>query len=326
MADKKITDLQQVSAITDDLNFPVDDTLQTYRGTIGQVKNYLAPVYVPPSVQTFLSGSGTYYCGHVFFCSGASATVGATYTNNGNTYTVIKTVSSSNWIWLSGSAAPTASGTLTKSGGTGDTSIAFTAFRKAINLMVEMVGGGGGGGGGGSSGNGSGGTGGTTTFNSINANGGTGGVAGPTGTNSSGSLGGAGGTSGAGSATFRAPGSAGVSGSGGTAVTYNGTPGAGAGSLLGGGGAGADGYGGGGAGSAGSGHGGGGGGGSTGSGGRGAPGGGGAGEYVELIISSPAATYSYSVGAGGTAGSAGTGGGAGGAGGSGVILVTEYYQ
>ena len=202
----------------------------------------------------------------------------------------------------------------------------YTTPANVLYLKIRMVGGGGGGGGGGSSGNGSGGNGGTTTFNSINANGGTGGGAGPTGTSSNGSLGGAGGTSGTGSATFRAPGSAGVSGSGGTAATYNGTPGAGAGSLLGGGGAGADGSGGGGAGSAGSGHGGGGGGGSTGSGGRGGPGGGGAGEYVELIISSPAATYSYSVGAGGTAGSAGTGGGAGGAGGSGVILVTEYYQ
>jgi hypothetical protein len=37
-------------------------------------------------------------------------------------------------------------------------------------------------------------------------------------------------------------------------------------------------------------------------------GGGGAGEYVELFISSPAATYAYTVGAGGTAGSGGTNG------------------
>ena len=116
MADKKITDLQQVSAITDDLNFPVDDTLQTYRGTIGQVKNYLAPVYISPSRQTFTSGSGTYKIGHAFTVSGASCTIGATYTNNGNTYTVIRTVSSSNIVWLAGDAAPTASGTLTKSG------------------------------------------------------------------------------------------------------------------------------------------------------------------------------------------------------------------
>ena len=53
--------------------------------------------------------------------------------------------------------------------------------------------------------------------------------------------------------------------------------------------------------------------------------GGGAGGYVCAIISSPSATYSYSVGAAGTAGTAGTGGAAGGAGGSGYIIVEEFY-
>lgn len=53
--------------------------------------------------------------------------------------------------------------------------------------------------------------------------------------------------------------------------------------------------------------------------------GGGAGGYVEAIINSPSATYSYAVGAGGTAGTAGTGGAAGGGGGSGVIIVEEHY-
>lgn len=50
---------------------------------------------------------------------------------------------------------------------------------------------------------------------------------------------------------------------------------------------------------------------------------GGDGEYVELIISNPAASYSYVVGAGGAGGAAGVQ--AGGAGGSGVIIVDEYY-
>ncbi|MCA6114253.1 hypothetical protein J6524_04825 [Bradyrhizobium sp. WSM 1738] len=54
-------------------------------------------------------------------------------------------------------------------------------------------------------------------------------------------------------------------------------------------------------------------------------GGGGAGGFVRAIINSPAATYSYAVGAGGTAGTAGTSGAAGGAGGSGFIQVTEHY-
>lgn len=53
--------------------------------------------------------------------------------------------------------------------------------------------------------------------------------------------------------------------------------------------------------------------------------GGGAGGYVDAIITSPLATYAYTVGAGGAAGTAGTGGKIGGAGGSGYIEVTEYY-
>ena len=54
-------------------------------------------------------------------------------------------------------------------------------------------------------------------------------------------------------------------------------------------------------------------------------GGGGAGGHINAIIASPAASYAYSVGVGGTAGAAGTGGFVGGAGGSGQIIVEEYY-
>ena len=55
-------------------------------------------------------------------------------------------------------------------------------------------------------------------------------------------------------------------------------------------------------------------------------GGGGSGGYCEKIISSPASTYSYSVGIGGGGGSAGTDGFAGGNGAAGLIIVEEYYQ
>lgn len=54
--------------------------------------------------------------------------------------------------------------------------------------------------------------------------------------------------------------------------------------------------------------------------------GGGAGGYIDAIIPSPSATYTYTVGAAGTAGGAGTSGFNGGAGGAGYIEVTEYYQ
>jgi hypothetical protein len=53
--------------------------------------------------------------------------------------------------------------------------------------------------------------------------------------------------------------------------------------------------------------------------------GGGAGGYVEAYISSPAASYAYSVGAAGAGGAGGGQGAAGGGGGSGIIIVEENY-
>jgi hypothetical protein len=72
----------------------------------------------------------------------------------------------------------------------------------------------------------------------------------------------------------------------------------------------------------------------TGSGGGGAGGGasfngaagGAAGGYVDAIITSISATYSYAVGSGGAGGTLGSGGSAGGSGGAGLLVVYEYYQ
>lgn len=55
-------------------------------------------------------------------------------------------------------------------------------------------------------------------------------------------------------------------------------------------------------------------------------GGGAGGGYVRKLITSPSATYTYTVGTGGAAGTAGTGGFVGGAGTNGVIIVTAYFQ
>lgn len=55
-------------------------------------------------------------------------------------------------------------------------------------------------------------------------------------------------------------------------------------------------------------------------------GGGAAAGFIDAMIYTPSATYSYSVGAGGTAGGAGAGGTAGSAGGTGSIYVFEHYQ
>lgn len=53
--------------------------------------------------------------------------------------------------------------------------------------------------------------------------------------------------------------------------------------------------------------------------------GGGAGAYINAIIPTLSASYSYTVGAGGAGGTAGTSGYAGGSGGSGIIVITEHF-
>jgi hypothetical protein len=186
-------------------------------------------------------------------------------------------------------------------------------------IRVTMVGGGGGGGGGGSAG-GTGGTGGNTTFGTtlLTANGGGGG------TGSGTTTGGTGGTASLGSGPVGNALQGGTGeGSGFLDSAGRGQSGSGASSPFGG------------AGTAvwasnsataaisntGS-------GGGSGGGGTTTPtgAGGGAGGYVDAIITSPSATYSYSVGAAGTAGAAGGGGGVAGApGGSGLIIVEEHY-
>lgn len=104
--------------------------------------------------QTFLGVTGT-AVGYVFTLASATATVGATYTNNSNTFTVLNTIAPGGApLFCSGTNPPTASGTLTKASGTGDSTITFSASAPiatyttpagCTRLMVNMVGGGGGG-------------------------------------------------------------------------------------------------------------------------------------------------------------------------------------
>lgn len=197
----------------------------------------------------------------------------------------------------------------------------YTTPAGAKWLEVRFVGGGGGGGGVGVSTQPAGGTGNVTIFNGISA---AGGVGGP-GAVAGGVTGGAGGTGGGGTATLRFPGNAGGFGLDSTGAAALGS-GFGAGSHFGGGTPGTGLAGTTGASAAAN----------TGAGGAGGSGtigstqnaaGGGSGEYVELVINNPAATYLFTVGNGG-AGGIGTGTSAvtGGAGGSGVITVREHYN
>lgn len=283
-----------------------------------------------PTVQTFLSTGST--TGYAFVVSSANATVGATYTNNGHTYTVLNTISSATTLFATQASAPTASGTLTKSGGTGDATITFSAAQAfatytaptspaPLYIRVRAVGGGGPG-----SGSGTTTPTGTTSFASyfganliVAGGGGAGsGAVGPGGTASLGTgpvgvaLVGGGGQGAGINETLTTQG---VAGGQGGASAFGGT---GSGAIFGaagGNGVANTGGGGGGAGS-----------GSTAAvnnfGGQG----GGAGGFVDAIIASVSATYPYAVGPGGTGGSAGTDGFAGGNGGSGLVEVIEYYQ
>ncbi len=69
----------------------------------------------------------TFIMGYRFTITSASATVGATYTNNGQTFTVLATIASQTTLICSGTGAPAASGTLTKTAGTGSATITFSA-------------------------------------------------------------------------------------------------------------------------------------------------------------------------------------------------------
>lgn len=290
MANTKITDLQLRASVTAALNFPSDDTIQSYRVTAQQIKDYI------------LSN------GNIIAAMLANSSVITAAIATG-AVTDVKTAFSPTTIqrFLSGTGT-------------------YTTPAGCKRIEVEMVGGGAGGGGSGysiSTPGGSGAAGVATTFgsslltangaeapnNSPNGRGGFGGTAtisgvaygrayqgtqgGPTYTNANSSntfvCGGAGGSS-----PFGGGGSGGAAG-----TSYAGVPNSGSG----GGGAGA------------------------GSNAQCQTGfGGGAGGWILANISSPLATYSYAVGAGGAGGTAGTNGSAGGLGGSGVIIVTEFYQ
>lgn len=278
-----------------------------------------APVRPAPTLQKFTSGSGTYNKNYAFVITSGSATVGATYTNNAVTFTVYATVASATLVYLSGSGAPAASGTLTKSAGVGDATLTFSEVLAIKHLNVKLVGGGGGGGSGGTSAT-AGAAGGATTFGTTLLSGSAGGGGGGN-TVVSGGTGGAAslGTGPLGFAVAGGNGNPGAVNAG--SATFSPSGGNGCGSPFGGEGRGGIGGGAGTIGSANSGSGGGGGGGD----GVNPPGGGGGGcgGYVNAIITAPLATYDYAIGAGGvgdTAGAFDAGNGA-----AGVVLVEEYY-
>lgn len=320
--------IRQATAITSQLaQFIADKTTANVLddGDMTKLFAQLNAALLPlaPRVRTYTSGSGNHNMTYVFFTGSCDATVGATYTNNGVTYKVVETVASAKVIRLTGSGDPSGiSGTLTKSGGTGDNSIAFYAYRKPILLTVEAVGAGGGGGPNGTGGSGTaGGNGGNTTWGAFTLGGGSGGGISSASTAPDG---GAGGTV-TGTPTISIKGQQGGAPIIVTAAAANSNEPGGAGGLTP--------FAGGAQGNA-----------STvtapaantGAGGAGGSGvgastlypgpGGGSGAYMKHFYENPAAQYAYSIGSPGTAGVAGTNGRAGSVGSAGFALAIEYFQ
>jgi hypothetical protein len=62
-----------------------------------------------------------------FTVTAANATAGATYTNNGQTFTVVTTIAGTTTLTTTPTGSPAASGTLTKATGTGDATITFSS-------------------------------------------------------------------------------------------------------------------------------------------------------------------------------------------------------
>lgn len=289
--------------------------------TPAQLLAQLQAMIVPlaPTVTSYLTaGSATHNLTQYFFVASASATIGATYTNNGITYTVKSTIAAATVLQMTGNGAPTTSGTLTKTSGTGDSSIVFYTVRAPLSLNILMSGAGGGGSGSGTS-PGSANAGGNSTFGTslLVANGGAAAVFN--------SAPGVGGTASLGTGPL---GLAFQGGGGGGAVPEPGAPGGSGGSnSLGGAGQGSA------NGTAGTNA-------STnsGAGGGGASSlansdpvpGGGSGGFVNAFISASNIAFAYSypvvVGAKGTGGTAGGSGFVGGNGADGIVLVTEHYQ
>lgn len=294
MADKKIPDLQLISSVTDSVNIPGDNNVQTYRFTALQLLAYILGKFT----------------GATSVAPAAADLIGffdASDSNNLKKATLATVLASGSY--------PTVQRFLTGSG-------TYTTPAGVKYIKVTMAGGGGGGAGSGTGTPGAGGDGAATTFGTLSAGYGTGAA---TALNT-------GGTGGSNSVSITngillkdCPGQDGAYGN---LINGFAAGGTGASTPLGGGGRGgvggtSQGL----AGEANSGSGGGG-GGSPGGGSSYAGAGGSAGGYIETIITSPASTYSYAVGAGGAFGTAGGGGSAmqGGSGADGVIIIEEYYQ
>lgn len=86
-----------------------------------------------PLGTTVFSVAATNY---TFTVSSANATLGAVYSNNGQMFTVGATIVAGTSLAATGSGLPSSSGTLTLVSGTGDATIAFSAFSQSTLVTL----------------------------------------------------------------------------------------------------------------------------------------------------------------------------------------------
>lgn len=106
-------------------------TIQGQRSHKGDVTVLAEPNTIAYFVDALLTKQSS-LTSYTFTVTSANATVGATYTNNGNTFTVLSTIAAQTTLVASGSGAPLASGTLTKTSGTGDATITFSVATSGL--------------------------------------------------------------------------------------------------------------------------------------------------------------------------------------------------
>jgi hypothetical protein len=97
-------------------------------------------VPAPSGILTKATGSGDTTIDFTSFTYlGHNATAGATYTNNGHTFTVVSTIVDGVALVCTGTGVPTTSGTLTLATGTGDSTIAFSSFTANITMSASAT-------------------------------------------------------------------------------------------------------------------------------------------------------------------------------------------
>jgi hypothetical protein len=118
-------------------------THYTVNPTYGTITRVIGPAVVPTASPPFDKNS-TGVAGYRYqfalysLGAGANATVGAEYSNNGETFTVRSTIVYGSSLSCFGTGAPATSGTLTLVSGTGDATITFTAaIRVEENIFTD---------------------------------------------------------------------------------------------------------------------------------------------------------------------------------------------